>query len=99
MPELKTQKNKESVERFLKTIKDKDKLKDCLAISKMMSAATKDKGSMYGTAIVGFGTMKIKYANGKEKVILHNRVGIVSQDLLSDRNLKGGGIGHRLQEL
>lgn len=66
MAELKTQVNKASVSKFLSTIKDKEKQKDCIAISKMMEKATKSKGEMWGKAIVGFGRLKYKYANGKE---------------------------------
>lgn len=66
MPELKTKVNKASVLKFLKTIKDKQKFEDCLAILNMMEKATKSKGEMWGTAIVGFGRMTYTYANGKE---------------------------------
>src|SRR4051812_48038999 len=66
MPELKTKLNKASVEKFLKTIKDEEKRKDCFAISKMMEKATHAKPEMWGAAIVGFGRRKYTYANGKE---------------------------------
>jgi hypothetical protein len=66
MAELKTKVNKASVEKFLITIKDRQKRKDCQIISKMMQNATKSKPEMWGTSIVGFGRMKYTYANGKE---------------------------------
>ena len=66
MPELKTKLNKASVEKFLNTIKDKQKREDCQLISKMMEKATKSKPEMWGAAIVGFGRRKYKYVNGKE---------------------------------
>jgi hypothetical protein len=67
MPEPKTKVNTENVLKFLKTIKDKQKQEDCIAISKMMEKATKTKGEMWGSSIVGFGRRKVKYANGEER--------------------------------
>jgi hypothetical protein len=66
MAELKTQVNKASVHKFLGTIKDAEKRKDCVAICKMMEKASKSKPEMWGAAIVGFGRRKYTYANGKE---------------------------------
>lgn len=66
MAELKTKVNKASVKKFLSTIKDVEKRKDCIVISEMMEKATKAKPEMWGTAIIGFGRMKYRYANGKE---------------------------------
>jgi hypothetical protein len=66
MAELKTQVNKASVQKFLSTIKDKEKQKDSAVIAKMMEKATKAKPEMWGKAIIGFGRVKYKYASGKE---------------------------------
>ena len=66
MAEIKTKVNKASVEKFLSTIKDKQKRKDCSIISNMMEKATKSKPEMWGASIIGFGRMKYTYANGKE---------------------------------
>lgn len=66
MAELKTKVNKASVEKFLSSIKDKQKSEDSFVISKMMEKATKSKPEMWGAAIIGFGRRKYKYANGKE---------------------------------
>ena len=66
MAELKTKVNSASVVKFLSTIKDVEKRKDCSIISKMMERATKSKPEMWGASIVGFGRRKYKYANGKE---------------------------------
>ena len=65
MAEIKTKVNKASVEKFLKTIKDKQKQLDCIQISKMMEGATKSKGEMWGTSIIGYGRRTYTYANGK----------------------------------
>jgi hypothetical protein len=66
MPELKTKVNKASVAKFLSSIKDAEKRKDCSEISKMMEGATKAKPEMWGASIIGFGRRKYKYASGKE---------------------------------
>ena len=66
MAELKTKVNTASVAKFLSTIKDQEKRKDCSLISQMMEKATKSKPEMWGTAIVGFGRMTYTYASGKE---------------------------------
>ena len=66
MAEIKTKVNKASVQKFLSTIKDGEKRKDCLLISKMMEKATKSQPEMWGASIVGFGRRKYTYANGKE---------------------------------
>ncbi|MES2006921.1 MAG: DUF1801 domain-containing protein [Patescibacteria group bacterium] len=66
MAELKTKVNKASVKKFLSTIKEVDKRKDCIVISQMMEKATKSKPEMWGASIVGFGRRKYTYANGKE---------------------------------
>jgi ACT domain-containing protein len=46
MAELKTQVNKASVAKFLSSIKDIEKRKDCLVISEIMEKATKSKPEM-----------------------------------------------------
>jgi hypothetical protein len=66
MAEIKTQVNKANVTKFLSGIKDAQKRKDCVAISKMMQGATKASPEMWGTSIVGFGRRTYTYANGKE---------------------------------
>ena len=65
MAELKTKVNTASVEKFLHSIKDKQKRKDCIAISSMMEKAAKAKPEMWGASIVGFGRRTYTYANGK----------------------------------
>jgi hypothetical protein len=66
MAEIKTKVNKASVKKFLSTIKDEQKRKDCSVISLMMEKVTKSKPEMWGASIVGFGRRKYTYANGKE---------------------------------
>jgi hypothetical protein len=66
MAELKTKKTELSVDKFVSTIKDKDKQKDCHAIIAMMEKATKAKAKMWGSAIIGFGDTVLKYDSGRE---------------------------------
>ena len=65
MAELKTKRTKASVAAFLKAIPDPARRRDCLTIKRMMEQATRSKGAMWGTSIVGFGTYKYQYPNGK----------------------------------
>ncbi len=65
MAELKTKVNKASVAKFLNLIKDPEKRKDCLVISKMMEKATRSKPEMWGESIVGFGRRTYTYSSGK----------------------------------
>lgn len=66
MAELKTKKNEASVEGFLNTIKDEEVRKDCLEIAKIMKQATKADPKMWGSNIVGFGSIHLKYESGRE---------------------------------
>jgi len=65
MAELKTKVNEASVEDFLAAYPEETR-KDCLEIAKMMKSATKADAKMWGSSIVGFGTMHLKYASGRE---------------------------------
>lgn len=65
MAEIKTQVNKASVKKFLSSIKEVEKRKDCIAISSMMEKAAKAKPEMWGASIVGFRRRTYTYANGK----------------------------------
>ena len=66
MAELKTKQTDESVTKFLNTIEDETKRKDCFAIVEMMSQVTNQPAKMWGTAIVGFGSHHYKYESGHE---------------------------------
>jgi Domain of unknown function (DU1801) len=64
--ELKTKRNDSSVDDFLNAIKDEQVRQDCRAIADIMQKATKAKPQMWGSAIVGFGSRRYKYASGRE---------------------------------
>lgn len=64
--EPKTRPTKVNSKDFLNTIKDEQKRKDSFEVMKMMQKATGEKPVMWGTNIIGFGNVKLKYASGKE---------------------------------
>lgn len=66
MAELKTKLNDASVEKFLKTVTDKQKRADCFALVDLMRKITKAEPKMWGSSIVGFGSYHYKYASGRE---------------------------------
>jgi hypothetical protein len=67
MAELKTKPTTTSVEDFINSIKDEQKRKDSFVIVDMMKKATGEEPVMWGSAIIGFGNIKIKSpSTGKE---------------------------------
>ncbi len=66
MAELKTKLNDASVQKFLNSISDEKKRKDCLTILELMKKITKSEPKMWGSSIVGFGTYHYKYESGRE---------------------------------
>jgi hypothetical protein len=66
MAEMKTKATGAPVKAFLDSIPDEQMRKDCGQLSRIMEEATQSKGRMWGDKIVGFGSRKLRYANGKE---------------------------------
>ena len=66
MAELKTKKNKTSVSKFIKSIKNKQQQEDCLEVINMMKEITSQDPEMWGSSIVGFGSYHYRYASGRE---------------------------------
>lgn len=66
MAELKTKVNDASVEKFINSIKDEQRKKDCLSLLKFFERVTKEKPKMWGSSIVGYGSYRYKYATGRE---------------------------------
>ena len=62
----KTQKTDDSVEKFLNTIKEEEKRKDCFEIVKLMQKISGEEPKMWGSAIIGFGNVQLKYESGRE---------------------------------
>ena len=66
MVENKTKATEASVESYLSAIEDEARRKDCEALAKLMSKATKEQPKMWGTSIVGFGSYHYRYESGRE---------------------------------
>ena len=66
MAELKTKKNKLSVDAFLKKSASGKRLEDCYSVLELMKKITKEEPRMWGTSIVGFGSYHYKYDSGRE---------------------------------
>jgi Domain of unknown function (DU1801) len=66
MAEIKTKKTAADPAKFLNAVKDEQVRKDCWTIAKMMQKATKSKPKMWGPSIVGFGSCRYKYPDGRE---------------------------------
>lgn len=67
MAELKTQKNKASVTAFLDNIEDEKKRKDSHELLKIFTEVTKEKPTMWGTSIIGFGSYHYKSERSKQE--------------------------------
>jgi Domain of unknown function (DU1801) len=65
MAEAKTQPTAASVTAFIDTVADETRRADCKTVLKMMRKATGAKPVMWGSAIVGFGSYRMTYANGR----------------------------------
>jgi len=66
MAENKTKPTTASVADYFAAIEDDARRKDCQALSRLMTKASKQKPTMWGTAIVGFGRYHYKYESGRE---------------------------------
>ena len=66
MAELKTKLNDASVQKFLNSISDEKKRKDCFTILELMKKITKAEPKMWGSSMVGFGIYHYKYESGRE---------------------------------
>jgi hypothetical protein len=60
LAEIKTKPTGSSVEDFISKIPGEQKRKDSLALLRLMERATKEKGKMWGTSIIGFGEKRYK---------------------------------------
>ena len=66
MAENKTKPTQASVESYIGAIDDEVRRKDCQTLAKLMTKATKQPATMWGTSIVGFGSYHYKYESGRE---------------------------------
>jgi len=66
MAELKTKKTELSVDDFIKKIPEAQRRSDAVAMLALMEKATKAKGKMWGSSIIGCGDRHLKYESGRE---------------------------------
>jgi hypothetical protein len=66
MNQNKTKPTKVRVQEYLAAIEDKTRRKDCEALAQLMTKATKQPPTMWGSSIVGFGSYHYKYESGRE---------------------------------
>jgi hypothetical protein len=64
--EPKTRANDASVEDFLSSIENETRRTDAFRVLEIFARATGEKPRMWGSAIVGFGSSPIRYADGSE---------------------------------
>jgi len=64
--DLKTQKNKASVESFLNAVEPEQRKQDAFAVLELMKKITGEEPAMWGSSIVGFGSYHYVYASGRE---------------------------------
>lgn len=64
--EAKTKVTDGDVAAFLNAVPDEHKRRDSFAIVEMMKEVTGEEPKMWGTSIVGFGSVHYKYASGRE---------------------------------
>ena len=65
MAELKTKKNKASVNGFLKSVENEGRRADCRAVVRIMAQITGEKPAMWGASMIGFGSYTYKYDSGR----------------------------------
>ena len=66
MAELKTQKNRASVAKFLNSVENEQRRRDAKEVAKIMKDITGENPVMWGDSIVGFGEYHYRYATGRE---------------------------------
>lgn len=66
MAENKTKANDASVEAFLNAVPDEKKRADAFRVLAIMREETGEEPRMWGSSIIGFGSLHYKYASGRE---------------------------------
>jgi hypothetical protein len=66
MAEIKTKQTKQSVEKFLNSVEDESRRKDCFTVLELMKKVTKEKPVIWGNGVIGFGTYHYKSQSGQE---------------------------------
>lgn len=63
---LKTEKTELSVSSFIQSIKDEQQRQDSAFILDLMQKISKEQPKMWGSSIIGFGDVHLKYESGRE---------------------------------
>lgn len=66
MAELKTKPTDNDVLKFLHSVPDEQKRKDCFELLELMKKVSDEDPKMWGAAIIGFGSYHYKYESGRE---------------------------------
>ena len=66
MPEPKTRPTQESVEDYINAIADDVRRQDATTVCEMLIRVSGERPVMWGTAIIGFGQQRLRYASGRE---------------------------------
>jgi hypothetical protein len=66
MAENKTQKTGESVKDFLDSVENETRRDDAIAVAELMKNVTGNEPKMWGSSIIGFGDIHLKYESGRE---------------------------------
>ncbi len=64
--EIKTQVTNASSSEFINSVQDQQRREDSKIIDKLMQQVSGEKAKMWGPAIIGYGTMHLKYESGRE---------------------------------
>ena len=67
MAELKTKQTAGSVEVFLKSVTDEEKLRDSQALLQLMKQVTKEEPVLWGNGVIGYGTFHYKSERSKQE--------------------------------
>ncbi|MFZ6653837.1 DUF1801 domain-containing protein [Undibacterium sp. TJN19] len=66
MADNQTKATEQSVEEYIAAIDDESRRKDCQALIKLMTKVTRQPAVMWGSSIVGFGSIHYQYESGRE---------------------------------
>ena len=66
MAELKTKRNDASVDEFLSSITNRERVQDCKNVMKLMARVTNEPAAMWGSSLIGYGSYRYRYKTGRQ---------------------------------
>lgn len=66
LAKVKTKENEASVADFINAVENEQKRKDSLVVLKLMEKASNEKPKMWGSSLIGFGSLRYKSPSGRE---------------------------------